>query len=51
MQRAVIRIGIVLAALSACGPLVAGPPYSGATSEQYDWQGTWESAYNKEDHL
>jgi hypothetical protein len=48
MQRAVIRIGIVLAALSACGPLVAGPPYSGATSEQYDWQGTWESAYNKE---
>jgi hypothetical protein len=48
MRRAVIWLGIILAALLACGPLVAGPPYAGATAEQYDWQGTWESSYKKE---
>jgi len=48
MRRAVIWLGIILAALLACGPLVAGPPYAGATAEQYDWQGTWESFYKKE---
>ena len=48
MQHAVMRIGILLAAVFACSPLLAAGPYTGATAEQYDWQGTWDSSYKKE---